>query len=120
MKELICIICPRGCHLKVFETAEGFKVEGYSCKRGEKYGITEILNPERVLTSTIKVINGKLSRVPVRSSNPIPKNLIFDVMKEINKVIITAPIQINDVIIKNVLNTNSDIIATRTILKNDD
>ena len=44
MKELICIVCPRGCHLKVDE-ANGCKVTGNSCPRGEQYGKAELLNP---------------------------------------------------------------------------
>ena len=37
MKELICITCPKGCHLKVDEE-HGYTVTGNSCPRGEEYG----------------------------------------------------------------------------------
>ena len=33
MKELICIVCPRGCHLLVDEE-HGYAVSGISCQRG--------------------------------------------------------------------------------------
>lgn len=39
MKELICIVCPRGCHLKVDE-ANDYAVTGNSCPRGAEYGAT--------------------------------------------------------------------------------
>ena len=37
IKELICISCPMGCHLKV--DTDKLEVAGNTCKRGEVYGI---------------------------------------------------------------------------------
>ena len=37
MKELICIVCPKGCHLKVDENND-YKVSGNACERGAEYG----------------------------------------------------------------------------------
>ena len=54
MKELICIVCPKGCHLKVDEE-NGCAVAGNSCPRGEEYGRNEILHPVRVLTSVVRM-----------------------------------------------------------------
>ena len=41
----------------------------------------------------------------------------MDVMNEINKVVVIAPVVVKDVIIKNVLNLGVDIVATRDIYK---
>ena len=112
MKELICITCPRGCHLKVDDQ---MNVTGNFCPRGKAYAISEITNPVRMVTSTVKLINGKYPRVSVKTSNPIPKDKIFAVMEEINKVSLTAPVKIGDVAIKNVLGLNSDIVVTKNI-----
>lgn len=112
MKELICIVCPKGCRLKI---DENLNVTGNGCNRGIEYGINELTNPTRMLTSTVIVLNGELSRVSVVTSKPIPKNKIFDVMNEINKVKVSAPIYVKDVIIKDVLGLGVDIIATRDI-----
>ncbi len=114
MKEFICIVCPRGCHLKV---DDNMNVTGNTCPRGKVYALNEITNPTRMITSTVAIESSELCRVPVMTSSPIPKGKIFDVMAEINKVRVKAPVKINDVIIKNVLGLNSDIIATRNILK---
>ncbi len=114
MKKLICIICPRGCHLEV---SDDFKVSGNFCKRGEVYAINELTNPTRIVTSTVTINNGEINRCPVVTSKPIPKEKIFDIMNEIHKVKIDAPIMIKDVIIKDILGLNIDVIATRTILK---
>ena len=85
MNKLICIICPRGCHLEV---DENFNVTGNFCKRGEIYAKKELTSPERTITSTIKVLNGDLSRVSVSTSKPIPKELIHAVMNEIKKCVL--------------------------------
>ena len=114
MRDLICIVCPRGCHLHIDDKNN---VSGNSCKRGPIYAINEITNPTRMVTSTVRIIDGEICRLPVVTSNPIPKDKIFDVMNEINKVVVSAPVHIKDVIIKNVLGLNSDIIATREVDK---
>ncbi|MGL5329823.1 MAG: DUF1667 domain-containing protein [Peptostreptococcaceae bacterium] len=67
------------------------------------------------MASSVKVKNGSLELVSVRLDNNIPKNKIFEVMDEIKKVQIEAPIKIGDIIIKNVLNLNVDVIATKNI-----
>ena len=110
-KELTCIICPQGCSIKV-ETQENniVKIEGNTCKRGYEYAISEIKNPVRTLTTTIKLQNGKV--IPVKTDKPIAKDMIFKFMEEINKQIIKQPVKIGDVLIKNILDTNVNIIAT--------
>ncbi len=114
MKEFICIICPRGCHLKV---DDNLNVTGNSCNRGIKYGKTEAVNPERTITSTVYIDSVSFKRLPIKTSNPIPKEKIFLIMDEINKFKCKAPVRVGDVLIKNVLGLNSDIVATRDILE---
>lgn len=114
-KELICICCPKGCHLKVDGTAKN--VSGNGCSRGIEYGINEVTNPVRVITSTVKIENGELAVVPVKTNKPIAKGLNFKCMEEINKVVICAPVKIRDVVIENVLGTGVDIVVTRNVKK---
>ena len=89
VRELTCIICPQGCSIKV-ETDENNnikKVEGNTCKRGYDYAVSEVTNPVRTLTSTIKLEDGRM--VSVKTNKPIPKELIFKCMEETNKKINT-------------------------------
>ena len=112
MKELICITCPRGCHLSV---DDNLNVTGNMCPRGAMYAKAELTHPVRMVTSTV-VVNAKGEcRLPVKTKEPIPKELIFKVMEEIDKVQVNAPIKIGDVVIKNVLGTGVDIVATKDI-----
>lgn len=113
MNEMICIVCPRGCHLKVRENLE---VTGNFCKRGAIYALNELKNPVRMVTSTVKVGGGEINYVPVVTKDPIPKDKIFALMAEIKKVKVKAPIKLHDVILKNALGL-TDIIATRNVLK---
>lgn len=113
VKELICIVCPRGCHLKVDTELE--TVTGNSCKRGEIYGLNEVKNPTRIVTSTVKIDGCDNMVVPVKTEEPIPKGMIFDVMKEINKASINLPIKVGDVIVENVLGTGVNIVSAKTV-----
>ena len=113
MAELICIVCPKGCRLKVDETT--FAVTGNSCEKGAEYGASELRNPTRTLTSTVRLENGALPRCPVRTSAPIPKALMFDAMAALSGVVLTAPVRIGQVAVENVLGTGADVIVTRNI-----
>jgi CxxC motif-containing protein len=117
-KEIICIVCPMGCHLEVTEdinNKDGYKVEGNKCPRGKEYGINEMVNPTRVLTTTIKINNAPLKRLPVKTDGVIPKTKIFECMEIINKVEVSAPINMGEVIIKDILGTGVDVVASRSM-----
>lgn len=112
-KSLICVSCPLGCPIEVeIENGEVVAVTGNTCKRGDTYARSEITNPVRSLTSSVKVENGLHPVVPVKSSGPVPKDKMFDCMKEINSVTVKAPVKIGDVVIENILGLGVDIVAT--------
>lgn len=115
-KSLICIVCPVGCPITV--RLDGKKIEsilGNKCRRGREYAESECTNPVRTVTSTVKVLNGELPVAPVKTDKPIPKHLILDCMREINKCTVNAPVQIGEPIIRNILGTEANIIATGNI-----
>ena len=117
-KEVICIICPVGCRIEVKRdenSPSGYCISGSQCKKGEAYGIKELTNPTRVLTTTVKINNTHHSRLPVRTNGAIPKDKIFPCMKAINKVEIRAPVKAGKVIIENILDTGIDLIASRSM-----
>lgn len=110
--EMICIVCPMGCRLKVTEGKE-LVVEGNKCKRGKEYALKELTFPTRVLPTTVSIRNGMLPRLPVKTNAPIPKDRIFDAMKIINDIEVIAPVKVGDIIIKDILDTGVDVVATR-------
>ena len=111
-RKLTCIVCPKGCDLRVEfnDAGEIINIEGYTCPRGKDYAFAECTAPVRTVTSTVRCKDGAV--VAVKTSAPIPKALIFDVMKEINSVSADNDVKIGDVVIKNVLDTGADIIVT--------
>lgn len=116
MIEMICIVCPKGCRLSVDQRPDGeILVMGNGCNRGIPYAKKELTNPTRVVTSTVKINGGIHKRLPVKTSTDIPKGLNFAVMKELESIELNAPIKVGTVIIKNILNTGADIVATRNM-----
>lgn len=113
-KNLICIACPIGCHLEI-DLDNDYKVSGNQCKRGETYGKKELINPTRIITSTVIVKGAIHNRLPVKTDGEVPKDVIFDIMKQLNNIEVASPISLGDVIIKNVCNTGINIVATRTL-----
>lgn len=108
--ELVCIKCPRGCHLKVTKLKDGkIKVEGNSCPRGEEYGISEMTQPQRTITTVKKTKFGTISLV---TNKPIDKKLYFDVLKIVKQKPEPKNPQPNQVFIKGVLGTDVDVIIS--------
>ena len=90
-KELTCIVCPRGCRLTI---DDHLNVTGNSCPRGAQYAKDEMTNPKRMITSIVRVKNRENMMVSVKTSQSIPKGKIFEVMAEIEKVSVNAPVHI--------------------------
>lgn len=110
-RELTCIVCPIGCQLSVtLEDGVVADVTGNTCPRGKQYAIDECTNPVRTITTTARTSNGGV--IPVKTDRPIPKNLMFACMKEINNAVVTLPAHIGAVVIKNLLNTGADVVVT--------
>ena len=113
-KEIICTVCPRGCHITV--DGEGEKIlsmEGYGCKRGTEYAAAEFAHPVRILTTTVKLDGQDNNLLPVRSNKPVPKEKLFDCMSIIRSTEVSGPVARYDVIIPNICNTGVDIVATK-------
>ena len=117
-RELICISCPLGCQLSV-DVSDGkpVSVSGNQCKRGIVYAESEILNPRRILTTTIRIKGGVVSQLPVRTKEPISKDLMMQAIRELRKYEVNAPVELGEVIVSDLLGTGVDVIASRTVVK---
>ena len=114
MINLTCIVCPNGCELNI---DDNLNVTGNICKRGQDYALQEIKDPKRSLTTTCKTKFIDVPVVPVETDGEIKKELMFEVMKLINEVTIDSRLGIGEIVIKNVLNTNVNVIMCTNILK---
>ena len=116
VKNLTCINCPMGCPLTIeMEGEQVIRVSGNTCKRGEIYARKEFTNPTRIVTTTVKVLNGTSDTVSVKTKEDIPKEKIFDCVKALKNVQVEAPVHIGDVIADNIAETGVDIVATGNI-----
>ncbi len=113
IRELTCIVCPKGCQLKVEldENKNVLSVSGHTCKRGEVYALTECTAPMRTVTSTVPRIGGGV--VPVKTDKTIPKELMLECIKAINAASVAADAPIGTIVIENVLATGANVITTR-------
>lgn len=117
-KQLNCINCPMGCLLTVtLEDGKVVKVEGNTCPRGETYAHQELTDPQRMLTSTVRVEGGALPLLPVVSKSTLPKGRIMDCAEALRSVTVQAPVKTGDVIVSNILGLGVDIIASRDMEK---
>ncbi len=115
--KLTCIVCPLGCKIKLLvKDSEVLSIEGNRCPRGAVFAQSEI-NPRRTLITVLKVNGGDLPVVSVKTSKPIPKDLIPKAMKDLSKVIVEAPVRAGDTIVKNLLGLEVDVVATRDVEK---
>ena len=113
-RDMTCIICPRGCALKVEIEGDNITVTGNSCPKGRQYAIDECTNPTRTVTSSVRIENREDTMVSVKTASPVPKDKIFEVMGLIRAKSVCAPVKIGDIIIKDVFGTS--IVATKNII----
>lgn len=115
-KEIICTVCPRGCHIQVDGEGDQINyVTDYGCKRGMEYATTEFAHPVRILTTTVKMAGVANDLLPVRSNKPVPKEKLFDCMAAIRAAEVKLPVSRYDVIIPNICGTGVDIVATKSV-----
>lgn len=111
----LCIGCPLGCRLEVEEGSGGdiVEVRGWACKRGDRYARQEHTDPRRMVTTTVRLRGGMWARLPVKTSVPVPKGRIGEVCLQLREVTVPTPVHTGDVVVKNVLGLEADIVATR-------
>lgn len=117
-RTLTCIGCPMGCAVTVeMEGGEIVRIGGNTCKRGETYARSEVTAPVRMVTSTIRVRNGRAGMVSVKTREAIPKEKIFDCARALKYVRVEAPVRIGDVVVQDIAGTGVDVVATKQVAK---
>jgi CxxC motif-containing protein len=103
-----------GCTIEV--TREGktlLNVDGNTCKRGEEYVKRELIDPRRMVATTVRVKDGIHPLVPVYTESAFPKPRIFELLDELRKVEIDAPVKLRQVVLENALDTDINVLASR-------
>src|SRR3989338_7443859 len=118
IRNLTCIECPKSCALSVdIENCRVVKVSGEKCPKGKDYAVSEVENPQRVLTSTVVVAAHcaatTLKMIPVGTEKPIPKERILEAAGEIRKIKLERPVKMGEVIARNLLGLGVNLVAAR-------
>jgi CxxC motif-containing protein len=117
-RDLICVVCPVGCPIRAtVQDGQTVELQGQACKRGEAFAREEISAPRRMLTTTVRVVDGEWPLVPVRSSAPLPKGKLLEVAALLREVRLPAPVAAKQVVMMNVLGTGVDMVVSRTIAR---
>jgi CxxC motif-containing protein len=115
-KHFTCVICPIGCEIDVqLEDGNVVSMEGNKCAKSEEFVLQELKEPMRILTTTVRIRGAKWAMLPVRTDEPIPRRLLFSVIKELANIEIQAPVKVSDVIIGDIAGTGANIVATRNM-----
>jgi Uncharacterized protein with conserved CXXC pairs len=114
-KDFICIHCPMGCRLQVgLEQDEVKSVEGQACNRGVEYARQEATHPVRTVTALMRLAD-RSQPLSVKTSGPVPKDLVFACVKAIYKTHPKAPIRCGEALIENICGTGVSVISTRDV-----
>ena len=111
-----CINCPVGCRMTVTMSGSGefVSVSGNICPRGAAYAKQECTLPERMITAVIPAAGSDMP-LSVKTSKPVPKKMIPDVMRELSRLRVSAPVTSGQVVLSDVLGSGADIVATRDL-----
>ena len=114
---MVCLVCPKSCCLSIIHNLENISIENNDCNKGLEFAKKELRDPERLLTSTIRVDLGELPLVSVRSDKPVKKTEVKALIKYLDSIVLYAPVISGQILVSGLGKNKVNIIATRTIEK---
>jgi CxxC motif-containing protein len=115
-RHFVCVVCPIGCEIDVVHDGKKIiSMEGNKCEKSEEFVRQELIEPMRILTTTVRIQGARWAVIPVRSDKAVPKRLFRRIMKRLKRIKLQAPVSMLDVVVRDVLDTGANIIATRTM-----
>lgn len=115
-RHFTCVTCPIGCEVEVeVQGSDIVSMTGNKCPKAEEFVLQELVEPMRILTTTVPVRGARWAMLPVRTDRPIPKRLFTEVLQELASIELQAPVKVSDLIVGDVAGTGADIVATRNM-----
>ena len=118
-RAMTCIVCPRGCSLEIEAVEPSPRVKGAACKRGVEYALRELVDPRRVLTSTVRVATGPRRRLPVRTTAPIPLPRLLEAARALDSISVKPPLACGAIIAPDWLGLGADLVAADDLEQGD-
>ena len=115
MRELICISCPQGCHLKAEISGDSWQISGNRCPRGEAYAKQELTDPRRIVTAVMPCADPHHPFIAVRTTLPCPKAEIPALLNRLYRITLPAGIKNGDIVLKKIDNLEISVIVTENI-----
>jgi CxxC motif-containing protein len=115
-RHFVCVVCPVGCEIDVVH--DGGKIismEGNKCEKSEEFVSQELVEPMRILTTTVRIQGSRWPVIPVRTDKAVPKRLFPRIMRQLRRIRLQAPVSMLDVVVRDVLHTGANVVATRTM-----
>ena len=115
-KHFVCVVCPVGCEIDVVhDGGRIISMEGNKCEKSEEFVSQELIEPMRILTTTVRIQGSKWPVVPVRTDKAVPKRLFPRIMKRLGRTKLQAPVNMLDVVVRDVGHTGAHVVGTRTM-----
>jgi len=114
---MVCLVCPKSCILNITGNLENISVKNNECNNGLDFVKKELMDPERILTSTMRVNSGIIPLVSVRSDKPVKKAELMVLVKQLDSIVVPAPIFSGQILVSALGENKVNIIATRIIEK---
>jgi CxxC motif-containing protein len=115
-RHFVCVICPIGCEIDVVHDGDRIiSMEWNKCRKSDEFVKQELIEPMRVLTTTVRIQGARWPIIPVRTDKPVPKRLFPLIMSLLRRIKLQAPVGMLDLVVKDVAGTGANVIATRTL-----
>lgn len=115
--KMVCTVCPVGCHLEVTQCGEKFIVAGNECAKGAEFALSEMNNPVRTVTATVRIAGAEIAMLPVKTAQPVPKDAMERVVKALQSIEVIAPVESGEVVARDICGTGIDVVATRSLYR---
>jgi CxxC motif-containing protein len=115
--KILCVTCPKGCTLEVTHAGSSVVEVKPGCKRGHQYAARELVDPRRMVATTIRVQGAAHPLLPVYTSAPFPKARIQELRAVLRSLEVCAPVKVGQVLVTDLLDTGVDILASRDLAK---
>ena len=113
---ITCIVCPLSCEMRLMvKDSKIESIKGNRCRRGIDYARQEFYNPQRVLTTTVKLKGDRLPLLSVRTNKPIPRRMLKECVRYLSKIEVKAPVKLGEVVVSNILNSGANVISTKEV-----
>ena len=117
-RHFVCVVCPIGCEIDVVhDGGRIISMEGNRCEQSDEFVRQELIEPMRILTTTVRIQGSRWAVIPVRTDKSVPKRLFPSMMRQLRRIKVQTPVNMLDVVVRDVLGTGANIIATRNMTR---